>query len=308
MLPFCVNIAKIINLPMRNFHFILLFVSFAVGQSVSAAKNYSAFQVMVTGKGQPVLLIPGATCSAHAWDETIAHYKGRFQFHAFTLAGYAGVTPMANGPYLDSFKTQIEQYIQDNHLNHVVLIGHSIGGFLSLWIGTDDLAAVDKIVSVDALPFFAAARNPAAKDGFNEEMAKTIFEQYSHMSDSAMFRSQMGVAKAMCNDSSHWKQIAAWGVQSDKRTMAYTVAEMLGHDLRTSIKSIKVPVLVLAAYSAVPQFPGYTREIALKLYTDQYSACASCQVQMPSGGTKHFIMYDNPQWYFSELDKFLLVQ
>jgi N-formylmaleamate deformylase len=292
---------------MRKSLFCLLFISIAVSQSALATKTYPAFQVTVTGQGQPVLLIPGATCSAHEWDETIAHYKGRFQFHAFTLAGYAGVAPIAHGPYLDSFKTQIEQYIQDNHLNHVVLIGHSIGGFLSLWIGTDNLAAVDKIVSVDALPFFAAARNPAAKDGFNEEMAKAIFAQYNQMNDSAMFRSQMKVAEAMCNDSSHWKQIAAWGVQSDKKTMAYTMSEMLGHDLRASIKTIKVPVLVLAAYNAVPQFPGYTREIALKLYTDQYSACASCQVQMPEGGTKHFIMYDNPHWYFSELDKFLLV-
>ncbi len=284
----------------------LSFFLLACAGICNAGKTYSAFSVEVSGKGQPLLLIPGATCSGHEWDETLVHYKGKFQFHVFTLAGYAGLAPLTNGPYLDSFRFQIEHYISENHLSKIILMGHSIGGFLSLLIGIDSLPEIQKIVVVDAMPFFAGAMNPAATAGFSEEKAKMTFAAYQSMNDSAMFRNQLAAAKYLCNDSTHWNQIATWGIHSDKKTVAYSITEMMGLDLRQSISSIQIPVLVLAAYSASPQFPAYTREFALKTYIEQYEACGKCSIDMAEGGTKHFIMYDNPVWMYKELDNFIL--
>jgi N-formylmaleamate deformylase len=282
---------------------VLLLISFEI---CAAGKIYSGFSVEVSGTGQPLFMIPGATCSGHEWDETITHYKGKFQFHVFTLAGYAGLAPLKNGPYLDSFRLQIEQYIRDNHLSRVILMGHSIGGFLSLLIGIDSLPEIQKIVIIDAMPFFAGAMNPAASAGFSEEKAKMTFMAYNSMNDSAMFRNQLAAAKYLCNDSTHWNQIATWGMKSDKKTMAYSITEMMGNDLRQAVSAIQIPVLVLAAYSASPQFPAYTREFALKTYINQYDACSKCSIDMAEGGTKHFIMYDNPAWMYKELDGFIL--
>jgi N-formylmaleamate deformylase len=281
----------------------LLMLGFEV---CTAGKTYSGFSVEVSGTGQPLLLIPGATCSGHEWDETVAHYKGKFQFHVFTLAGYAGLAPLQNGPYLDSFKIQIEQYIRDNQLTRIILMGHSIGGFLCLQIGIDSLPEIRKIVIIDAMPFFAGAVNPAATSGFSEEKAKMTLAAYNSMNDSAMFKNQLAAAKYLCNDSTHWNQIATWGMRSDKKTVAYSIMEMMGNDLRQAISFIQVPVLVLAAYSASPQFPAYTREFALKTYISQYDACSKCSIDMAEGGTKHFIMYDNPDWMYKELDGFIL--
>lgn len=284
------------------------FLLIACFEMAIAEKNYSGFSVEVSGTGQPFLLIPGATCSGHEWDETVAHYKGKFQFHVFTLAGYAGLLPLKNGPYLDSFRIQIEQYIRDKHLSRVILMGHSIGGFLSLLIGIDSLPEIQKIVIIDAMPFFAGAMNPTAMAGFSEEKAKMTFAAYSSMNDSVMFRNQLAAAKYLCNDSSRWNLIAGWGLRSDKKTVAYSITEMMGNDLRESISSIQIPVLVLAAYSASPQFPAYTREFALKTYINQYDACSKCSIDMAEGGTKHFIMYDNPVWMYKELDGFILAE
>src|ERR1044072_5359341 len=96
------------------------------------AQGSKAFEVKVTGKGQPVLFIPGATCGGDEWDETVAHLKGKYQCHVFTLAGYAGTKPMESGPYLETYKNEIERYIADNKLNNVIVVGHSIGGFLAI--------------------------------------------------------------------------------------------------------------------------------------------------------------------------------
>ena len=284
----------------------LTFLLMAVFEISTAAISYSAFSVEVSGTGQPLLLIPGATCSGHEWDETVSHFKGKFQFHVFTLAGYAGLAPLKNGPYLDSFRFQIEQYIRDRRLTRVILMGHSIGGFLCLQMGIDSLPEIQKIVVVDAMPFFAGAMNPAATAGFSEEKAKMTLAAYNSMNDTAMFKNQLAAAKYLCNDSTYWNQIATWGMRSDKKTVAYSIMEMMGNDLRQSISSIQVPVLVLAAYNISPQFPAYTREFALKTYISQYEECGKCSIDMAEGGTKHFIMYDNPEWMYKELDGFIL--
>jgi len=45
-----------------------------------------AFQVKVSGHGQPIILIPGLSSGGETWDSTVAHYTGaqykdRFECH-----------------------------------------------------------------------------------------------------------------------------------------------------------------------------------------------------------------------------------
>lgn len=284
--------------------FIACYLFFANIAMAKGAK-YDAFTVKVTGKGQPMLLIPGATCSGDEWKETVARYAAKYQCHVLTLAGYAGTTPLSKGPYLETIKKQIEQYIADQQLEHVILIGHSIGGFLSLCIGTELKAHLDKIVVVDAFPFFAGTRNPNAADTFSEESAKKLFDFYSSLDDKALKENQYNTAKFLCRDSTHWEQIATWGAASDRKTLAYTITEMMASDMRKKVSAITVPVLVMGAYCKLPQYPSYTRESVKETYETQYKACSTCTVHIAADNAKHFIMYDTPDWYFAELDNFL---
>jgi len=271
----------------------------------AATPKHDAFQVKVTGKGQPIILIPGATCSGDEWNETVAHLSGKYQCHVLTLAGYAGTTPLQSGPYLETFKTQVEQYIKDEKLNNVILIGHSIGGFLSLCIATEMKDHLQKVVVVDAMPFFAEAQNPNAPDTFSDAQAKKLLVMYEKMDDKTMLANQMSAAGFLCRDSTRWNTIAAWGAHSDKKTFAYTIAEMMSNDMRKKISGINIPVLVLAAYCKMPDYPGFTRESVVKTYSDQYNACGKCTVHTTEDNARHFIMYDAPEWYYTELDTFL---
>ena len=269
------------------------------------SKKYTAFQVKVTGQGQPVLLIPGATCSGDEWNETVAHLGGKYQCHVLTIAGFSGVAPLAGAPYLSQIKDQIAQYIVDEKLDNVILGGHSIGGFFSLWIASEMKDHLQKVIVVDAMPFFAGANNPAAADTFSEAQAKSMFARYNAMDDKQLKTSQLMTAKFMCLDSTRWDMIATWGVKSDKKTMAYAITEMMSKDMRKLISKITVPVLVLAAYHKMPQYPQFTRESVVEVYKDQYKECTKCVVHTADDNTAHFIMYDNPQWFYKEMDTFL---
>ena len=68
-----------------------------------SAQDFKAFKVTVTGKGQPVILIPGYSCSGDVWKETVDHLKDRYECHVLTLAGFAGV-PAIDSPILETVK------------------------------------------------------------------------------------------------------------------------------------------------------------------------------------------------------------
>src|SRR5580692_6292950 len=93
----------------------------------------TAFSVKVSGAGRPVIFIPGLAAGGAVWDGTVAHLGGRVQAHVLTLAGFAG-QPAIAAPFLEQVHDQIRQYIVANHLDHVVVVGHSLGGMMSLWL------------------------------------------------------------------------------------------------------------------------------------------------------------------------------
>lgn len=266
---------------------------------------YTAFSVKVTGHGQPVILLPGATCAGAEWNETVAHLKDRYECHVLTLAGYAGIAPLPSAPYLATIEQQLKQYIADNRLKNVTVIGHSIGGVLAMWLATDMKRDLSRVVIVDAMPFFALVSDPHPVDTFSQARAEAMYKNYSSKSPEELKASQKVMAKFMCIDSTRWDSIAAWGQRSDRKTMAYTMTEMLSKDQRKDIGTITVPVLVLAAYAPVPQYPAYTRDAVAQQYGEQYKECKQCMVHISATPAKHFIMYDAPDWFYKEIDTFL---
>ena len=202
---------KILVIPVLVIMFLL--TGSCLFAQTSAAKPFS---VKVTGKGAPKLFIPGLTWSVAVWDSTIAKYSKNYQCHVITLAGYAGQPPIENPPYLDTYKGATIQYIKDKKLDHVILVAHSIGGFLALRIAIEMQQHLEKVIIVDALSFFAGMTNPNAKDGFDENAAKKAFVKFEKMEDNALKASQLNKAKFLCADSTKWGRIATGGLKSDQ--------------------------------------------------------------------------------------------
>src|SRR6187402_662542 len=110
---------------------IVLFIISLIIFQANAQNN--AFKVEVSGKGQPIILIPGYSCSGEVWNETVAHLKNKYECHVITIAGYAGV-PKLDTPILKTVRNELINYVKTKKLNKPMLIGHSLGAFMSLWV------------------------------------------------------------------------------------------------------------------------------------------------------------------------------
>ena len=129
-------------------HFILL--TFCIVNFSLAAQNTS-FNVKVVGKGEPVLLFPGFTCTGDVWNELVSELSKTKECHIFTFAGFGDVPPIEK-PWLSKIKADILTYISNEKLENSTIIGHSLGGTLGLWLATEKNASYHKIILVDALP------------------------------------------------------------------------------------------------------------------------------------------------------------
>src|SRR5947199_9790656 len=95
------------------------------------AKPNAPFAVKVTGKGKPILFIPGLACSGSVWDSAVDHYKDHYECHVLTLAGFAGQPALKDkSAYLDTVRKGIITYIKEKKLDKPVIVGHSLGGYL----------------------------------------------------------------------------------------------------------------------------------------------------------------------------------
>ncbi len=261
------------------------------------------FQVKVTGHGRPMILIPGLSSSGEVWDTTVARYQDRFECHVLTVAGFAGV-PRVPAPMLDRVRDGLADYIRKQKLDRPVIIGHSLGGFLALDLAAKYPDLPGRLVIVDSYPFLAAVADPHATPA----SARVAAAQMRHLIGDETQEAYERYVKSgtgtrnMVDKESDFERIVAWGLASDRTAVADAMAELWETDLRDDLANIKVPTLVLGSWIAFKQYTDHARtEANLR---NQYAKLAGVEIEV-TDTAHHFIMWDDPNWMFGHLDRFL---
>lgn len=259
----------------------------------------TSFVVKVTGNGSPVILIPGLSCSGAVWDGTVEHLKDRYQCHVLTLAGFAG-QPRIPAPFLETVRNDLAAYIRDKKLDHPIIIGHSLGGFLALWLASHDPDLPGPIVIVDSYPFLPGSFMPNATVESIKPMAEQIRAGMAVPQSQFVTNSEPDV-KAMVTKPADFERIMSWVKTTDPIAASDSMFDLFSHDLRGDIVRIKSPTLVMGTWIAYKQYT--TREEVEGRLHKQYAQLKDCKIVMAD--TRHFIMFDDASWFYRQLDSFL---
>ncbi|UYZ64778.1 alpha/beta fold hydrolase [Hymenobacter weizhouensis] len=259
------------------------------------------FQVRVVGKGRPMLLIPGLTCPGAVWDETVARYQRQYECHVVSLAGFGGVAPASTTDLLRTVRDELLAYISAQKLRQPIVVGHSLGGFLGLWLSATRPEAIGPLVIVDSLPFLAAIQNSSLTAETARPMAEGMRQQMSQGAMPAAQRRQ--VLASMITDTARQTQAGRWGQASDPATVGQAMYDLYTTDLRQNVARIQQPVLVLGAWAAYQPY-GATLESTRAIFAQQYARLPQHRIEMSQAG-RHFLMWDDPQWFFQHTDAFL---
>ena len=260
--------------------------------SLSLSAQNKAFEVKVSGAGEPILFFPGFTCPGEVWEDIVAELSKTNECHVFTFAGFGNVPPIEK-PWLPKIKEELSQYITHKKLQHATIVGHSLGGVLGLWLAADDKFDFSKIIVVDALASTGALMMPnfdsasiVYDNPYNQALLDMDAKSFGLMAD------QMVIGMAL-NKDKH-AQLKTWILNTDRETYVYGYTDLLKLDLRESLAKIKVPVTILAATQP------YGEEAVLKIYSEQYKNLAKYNIKFATESA-HFIMFDQPEWLLNNI-------
>ena len=273
---------------------VVLFMVGLLSSAVASAAPRS-FTVVVSGKGAPVILIPGLACGGAVWDATVARYRDHHELHVLTLAGFAGTTAI-DGPLLPTVRAELATYIREHALRQPIVIGHSLGGFVALWLAATEPQLVGGVVAVDSLPFFAATFDAAATEASVKPKAEMMRQLLAGATADAFAAQNRMALTTMITDPKDIEPIAVMGKVTSPKAAATAVYEMMTTDLRPLLPKIRVPVLVIAAGQGEPVAD------TAKQYEAQLKTLAGHRLVV-AAKARHFIMLDDPQFLFAQLDR-----
>jgi len=254
--------------------------------------------------GKPdVLLIPGLSSSRAVWDAEAKLLAPNFRLHLVQVNGFAGAPsgPNASGPVLAPIVEELHAYIVVNKM-HPVVVGHSMGGLITLMLADRHPEDLRKIVIVDALPFASVLIDPAVTPESMMPQTEAIKQQMMAMPADQYAAMQPMMAARMVKNPDAQKLVAASFAASDRGVAVQAMEEDLQTDLRPAVASIKTPALVLYAYDAAAQQPdAATYEATVQSAYKAMPKATLVRIE----DSRHFIMYDQPEKFDAALESFL---
>jgi pimeloyl-ACP methyl ester carboxylesterase len=258
----------------------------------------TAFAVKVSGAGRPVIFIPGLASPGSVWDGTVAHLANTKQVHVLTLAGFAGQPPI-KPPFLLTVHDQLVQYIHANHLEHPIIVGHSLGGVMALWLAETNSADLGGVVDVEGFPFFPAVMDSKVTEAQGAAFGQQMHDKVVNAPPAQFAATVKQFLASMITKPEDLDRIAAESAKSDIETYATAIAELLSKDLRPDLAKITTKVTVIAAGNGSEPRP--TLEQAWHTQIDPIKGSELHFVD----DAKHFVMLDQPSAFFVQLDQAL---
>ena len=252
--------------------------------------------------GRPVVFIPGLASAGAVWDAAATSIEDGHDLHIVTLAGFAGVPAVDPiGPFIERAVGGLADYLDEEGLQDVVLVGHSLGAQIALQLAAARPDAVGQILVVDSAPFYAALLNPtitpeaAAQYGaaLRTQMAGTPREQFLGFA-------RQGIAIQSITESGQ-KQVMEYMEASDQAAVAQAMGEVAGSDYRPMLAKVSATVTVLAAWS---DGTPYSSDQLRTVYEDQYAGLADVDIHVVAN-SRHFIMLDQPDAFADALGRVL---
>jgi pimeloyl-ACP methyl ester carboxylesterase len=241
-----------------------------------------SFDVVVSGKGRPIIYIPGLGCPGEMWQESVDHFDG-YQSHVLTLAGFAGL-PRINGPIGATVRKELVRYIRSRKLKSPIIVGHSLGGFIAYWLAATAPEEVGDIIVVDA--------GPALSDT-DVDTATELRHLWTQAEDDEFDSQVRNLFNGMITDPKRLAPFMDTVAKSDRRALGDAIYEVVTTDLRDDMTKIQSPVLVVLADGGLQQ--------QIKA---QVEPIPDHEVKVIPKA-RHFVMLDDPKAFFKVVDDFL---
>ena len=242
------------------------------------------------GEGPDLLLVPGLGSAPAVWDNVRDRLSETHRVHFIHVAGFAGRAANGDpGTIIDRSIAEIIAYLDCEGIESTAYAGHSMGGFMGLKMAVEHRTRIDRLVVVDALPFFPLIFSPDATVDTVQSQADSMRTQILALDDDSFEQGQRSGVRTFSQNADYHPVIVEWSLTSDRATFAGAMHSIMTSDMRPLLAQIDTPTTVIAASNA---FVPTARVEAL--YNPAYANLSGVELQVVEDSF-HFIMFDQPE-------------
>jgi pimeloyl-ACP methyl ester carboxylesterase len=244
----------------------------------------------VYGRGRPVILLHGWLGSWGLWQETMTYLGAFYRTYALDFWGFGESGKERDTYAVQDFVSLVDQFMENMGISQAPLVGHSMGGTVSLSVAIQYPERVSKVVVVGspivgsslAWPLKLAGRRPIAVLLFNMMWA---------------FRAAMRVASPhICRDARFSDMMDKDLSRTTLESFLLSIASLRQTDLRPSLTQVKIPAMGMYGDKDIIVDPAQWKPML--------EGNPHCRIErFPQAG--HFIMLDDPSPFMTKLKAFL---
>ena len=265
--------------------------------------GHDRFSVEVVGNGPDVILIPGLATSREVWRDLAVGLRQRYRLHLIQVAGFGGQPAGANaeGPLLAPLADALAAYAAALGPAEPSVIGHGMGGAISLMMAHRRPQALGALLLVEALPFAGILYSPDPNSEGVEPAVRTYGDRLLALSAADFERTEKAAFARLVKDDDGARLLLRDAMSSNRAVMVRGLVEGLTIDLRPMMAEIHQPITVIYSWD---RLTNRSLEFTDAVYAESY-ATAPNKALVRIDDALHFVMLDQPGKFEQEVLDFL---
>ena len=251
-----------------------------------AAADGTTIAYEVQGEGEPALIFVHCwSCNRSFWREQLGTFAENFTVVALDLPGYGASGRDRKTWSLEAYADEVTRLVEELDLDGVVLVGHSMGGPVSLLAAAKLEERVAAVICADTLHDAAFKMPEEALQGWIQS-----FEQDY----------EAGMRQAMASMVPSDQALRAWiveeALEADREATRALIPELGAFDLAKALSAVEVPVRCV---NAVP-YGEYAPPTAIET-NRRYADFDAVLVD----GVGHFLQLERPEAFNAHMREML---
>jgi len=244
----------------------------------------------VYGRGKPVILLHGWLGSWGLWQETMGFLGRYYRTYALDFWGFGESGKKRETYAVQDFVSLVNQFMDQLGIMHAPLVGHSMGGTVSLSVAIRYPERVSKVVVVGS-PMVGSSLSPLLKLLGLRPVAFMLFNMMG------VFRAGMRIySPFICRDPRFPQMMDRDLTRTTLESFLRSIGSLRRTDLRPMLDQIKVPAMGIYGDRDIIVHP--------KQWQPMQKGIAHAQIErLPLAG--HFPMLEEPQQFSERLKTFL---
>lgn len=244
----------------------------------------------VHGRGKPVILLHGWLGSWGLWQETMSFLSSHYRTYALDFWGFGDSGKKRNTYDIEDFVDLVEQFMEQLGISNAPLVGHSMGGTVSLAVAIKYPQRVNKLVVIGS-PINGSSLDLILKLAGYRPIAFAVHN--------ALWALKLGLrlAAPIITKEKKWPDMILRDLsKTTLESFLMSIASLRKTDLRPQLAEIKVPTMGIYGRKDVLVDPGQWQPLSIGVSDVRIE-------RFQEAG--HFPMLDQPPIFMHTLKDFL---